>query len=116
MSAADVAYVTAWEQQTGIKLNLAFNGVGACTAPTASSANCSGTYNGYTDPGFVADSSAPDDAGLVSALLGAQVEVQLDQPHLVAPVPGLHQRRSAGAVVGDGQRLGREPGGRDLQL
>ena len=29
-------------------------------------------YNGYTDPGFVADSSAPDDAGLVSALLGAQ--------------------------------------------
>ena len=72
MSAADVAYVTAWEQQTGIKLNLAFNGVGACTAPTASSANCSGTYNGYTDPGFVADSSAPDDAGLVNALLGAQ--------------------------------------------
>ena len=51
MSAADVAYVTAWEQQTGIKLNLAFNGVGACTAPTASSANCSGSYNGYTDPG-----------------------------------------------------------------
>ena len=72
MSAADVAYVTGWEQQTGIKLNLAFNGVGACTAPTAFNANCSGSYNGYTDPGHVADSSAPDDAGLVNALLGSQ--------------------------------------------
>ena len=34
MSAADVAYVVDWEQQTGITLNLAFNGIGACTAPT----------------------------------------------------------------------------------
>ena len=33
MSAADVAYVVAWEKQTGITLNLAFNGIGACTAP-----------------------------------------------------------------------------------
>ncbi len=35
MNAADVAYVAAWEQSTGIKLNLAFNAVGACSAPTA---------------------------------------------------------------------------------
>ena len=31
MSAADVAYVVAWEKQTGIKLNLPFNAIGACT-------------------------------------------------------------------------------------
>ena len=35
MSAADVDYVVNWEQQTGIRLNLAFNGIGACTAATA---------------------------------------------------------------------------------
>jgi len=49
-------------------LNLAFNAVGACSAPTASTANCSGSVsdtaageNGqtYTDPGFVQDTTAP---------------------------------------------------------
>src|ERR1019366_320689 len=47
MSAADVAYVVNWEQQTGIKMNMAFNGIGACTADTAadeSAANCPGSY------------------------------------------------------------------------
>ncbi len=79
MTAADVAYVANWEQQTGIKLEFAFNAVGACTAPSAaaeSSANCAGstTQNGttYTDPGQSVDTSAPNDAGLVNALLANQ--------------------------------------------
>ena len=79
MSAADVAYVVAWEQQTGIRLNLAFNAVGACTAPTVaaeSAAKCTGsvTDNGatYTDPGQDVDSTAPNDAGLVNALIADQ--------------------------------------------
>ena len=33
MSAADVDYVVGWEKQTGITLNMAFNGIGACTGP-----------------------------------------------------------------------------------
>jgi hypothetical protein len=80
MSAADVDYVVAWEQQTGIKLNLAFNAVGACTAPAAneeSTANCGGsiTDNGttYTDPGQVVDATTSDgftnDSGLIDELL-----------------------------------------------
>jgi Putative Ig domain len=79
MSAADVAYVVNWEQQTGIKLNMAFNGIGACTADTAadeSDANCAGSYTDgsttYTDPGQVVDSGYPNDAGLVNALLADQ--------------------------------------------
>ncbi len=79
MSAADVAYVDAWEQQTGIRLNLAFNGIGACSAPTAadeSSANCTGsvTDNGvtYTDPGQNVDPGYPNDAAFVNALLADQ--------------------------------------------
>ena len=79
MSAADVAYVVNWEQQTGIKLNLAFNAVGACTAPSAateSSANCTGsvTDNGatYTDPGQDVDASAPTTPAFVNALLADQ--------------------------------------------
>ncbi len=80
MSAADVAYVTNWEQQSGIKLNLLFNGVGACTAPSTaaeSNANCTGsvTENGatYTDPGQnTTDTTAPNDAAFVNALLAAQ--------------------------------------------
>jgi hypothetical protein len=79
MSAADVAYVVNWEQQTGIKLNMAFNGIGACTADTAadeSDANCTGSYTDgsttYTDPGQVVDSGYPNDAGLVNALLADQ--------------------------------------------
>ena len=80
MSAADVAYVVAWEKQTGIKLNLAFNAVGACTADTAadeSSANCTGSVTDpgtgtVTDPGQAVDSSYPNDQGLVNALLANQ--------------------------------------------
>jgi hypothetical protein len=79
MTAADVAYVANWEQQTGIKLEFAFNAVGACTAPSTaaeSNANCAGstTRNGttYTDPGQSVDTSAPNDAGLVNALLANQ--------------------------------------------
>src|SRR5664280_2470417 len=79
MSATDVAYVVAWEQQTGIKLNLAFNGIGACTAPTTaaeSSANCTGSVTDaggtYTDPGQVVDTTAPNDQALVNALLANQ--------------------------------------------
>src|SRR5664279_4461547 len=80
MTAADVAYVAAWEAQTGIKLNLAFNGIGACTAPSGatSSANCTGsvTDNGttYTDPGQVVDATAPNDQGLVNALLADKAD------------------------------------------
>jgi hypothetical protein len=81
MSAADVAYVVNWEKQTGITLNMAFNGIGACTAPSAadeSSANCTGsiTDNGttYTDPGQAVDSSYPNDAGLVNALIADQAD------------------------------------------
>ncbi len=81
MSAADVAYVVAWEQQTGIKLNLAFNGVGACTAPTAadeSSAVCTGSVTDpggtYADPGQTVDSSYPDDQGLINALLADKAD------------------------------------------
>ena len=76
MSAADVDYVVAWEKANGITLNLAFNGVGACTAPAAgdfSSAVCNGTItdNGttYTLPGDQIDSSDPNDAALVNELL-----------------------------------------------
>jgi hypothetical protein len=79
MSAADVAYVDAWQKQTGIRLNLAFNGIGACSAPTAadeSSADCTGsaTDNGvtYTDPGQNVDPGYPNDAAFVNALLADQ--------------------------------------------
>ena len=79
MSAADVAYVANWEQQTGIKLNLAFNAIGACTAPSStdeSSANCTGSFTDtgttYTDPGQVVDTSYPNDQGLVNALVADQ--------------------------------------------
>ncbi len=82
MSAADVAYVVNWEQQTGIRLNLAFNAIGACTADTAadeSTAVCNGSYadpNGttYTDPGQAVDPSYPNDAGLVNALLADKAD------------------------------------------
>jgi hypothetical protein len=76
MTAADVAFVMNWEQTTGIKLNLAFNAVGACTAPTAAaetSANCTGSVTDsggtFTDPGQVVNTSFPNDQGLVNALL-----------------------------------------------
>ncbi|MGF1426722.1 putative Ig domain-containing protein [Kitasatospora sp. LaBMicrA B282] len=79
MTAADVDYVVNWEKQTGIKLELAFNAIGACTAPsttTTSSANCSGstTVNGqtFTDPGQTVDSGYPNDSGFVNELLKQQ--------------------------------------------
>src|SRR5664280_1110469 len=79
MTAADVAYVVAWEAQTGIKLNMAFNAVGACTAPSTaaeSSANCAGSVTDpgltVTDPGQVVDTTAPNDQALINALLAAQ--------------------------------------------
>ncbi|MEU9098348.1 hypothetical protein [Streptomyces sp. NPDC048361] len=79
MSAADVDYVANWQKQTGIKLEFAFNAVGACTAPTAnetSNANCSGStaVNGttYTDPGQAVDPGYPNDAAFVNELLKQQ--------------------------------------------
>jgi hypothetical protein len=81
MTAADVAYVVAWEQANNITLNLAFNGVGACTAPStgaASSAICNGaiTDSGttYTDPGQAVDTTSPNDAAFVNALLAAKAD------------------------------------------
>ena len=71
MSAADVAYVANWEQQTGITLELAFNGQGACTTDSVadeSDANCTGSYTDggttYTDPGQDVETGYPDDSGL----------------------------------------------------
>ena len=79
MSAADVAYVVAWEQKTGITLNMLFNAVGACTAPATneeSTANCTGSVvdrgGTFTDPGQVIDNTTPNDAAFVDALLGQQ--------------------------------------------
>ena len=81
MSAADVAYVVAWEQQTGIKLNMAFNGIGACTAPSAAdetSAVCTGSVTDpggtYTDPGQTVDANYPNDQGLINALLADKAD------------------------------------------
>lgn len=79
MSAADVAYVDAWEKQAGIRLNLAFNGLGACSADSAadeSGSNCTGsaTDGGVTntDPGQTVGPGNPDDAAFVNALLTDQ--------------------------------------------
>jgi hypothetical protein len=81
MSATDVAFVVAWEQSTGITLNLAFNGVGACSAPTTateSSAVCNGSVTDgttkYTDPGVAVDTSDPNDQGLINALLADKAD------------------------------------------
>ena len=81
MSAADVAHVVQWEQQNGITLNMAFNGIGACTAPTAaaeSGAACGGSVTDsggtFTDPGQVVDASYPNDQGLVNALLADKAD------------------------------------------
>ena len=79
MSAADVAYVANWEQQTGIKLEFAFNAAGACAAPsttTESHANCTGSTvdNGttYTDPGVDVDPSNPNDGAYIDSLVTNQ--------------------------------------------
>jgi hypothetical protein len=81
MSAADVAYVVNWEQQSGITLNLAFNGFGACAAPstlTESSADCSGSVTDgsstYTDPGFDIATDNPNDQALINALLADKAD------------------------------------------
>jgi hypothetical protein len=70
MSAADVDYVVNWEHQTGIKLQFAFNGQGACTtqgeAPVAR-----GCPPGQ-DP--VIDTSEPDDQAMVAELLSHQAD------------------------------------------
>jgi len=81
MSAADVAYVVNWEKQTGITLELAFNGAGACAQPTAAAATASGAVCtgsitdpgvSVTDPGMTIDSTVPDSSAFVSALLAAK--------------------------------------------
>jgi hypothetical protein len=79
MSAADVAYVVAWEAANHITLNLAFNGVGACTAPSVgaeSSAFCTGSITDsgttFSDPGQSVVAGAPNDQALISALLAAK--------------------------------------------
>lgn len=79
MTPADVDHVVAWQKQTGIRLNLAFNGVGACTGPTLStSAVCSGSVTHgattYTLPGFNVDSTAPDTSALTASLLANKSE------------------------------------------
>ena len=123
MSAADVAYVADWEQQTGIKLNLLFNGIGACTADTAadeSSAVCNGSVTDkvgtFTDPGQVVDSSYPNDARPGQRPAGGQGRFQLGDPYLVAPVPGLRGVGAAGPDLSHGQRLRRQLHRRALQL
>ncbi len=79
MDAADVAYVANWEQQTGIRLELAFNAQGACSQPSVgaeSDAVCDGTttVNGspYTDPGHMVEAGAPANGQEVDALLANQ--------------------------------------------
>jgi hypothetical protein len=81
MTAADVDYVVNWEKQTGITLNLAFNAIGACTAPSAaaeSSANCTGSVTDpsgtYTDPGQVVDATYPNDQAFVNELLAHEAD------------------------------------------
>ena len=80
MSAADVAYVANWEQTTGIKLNLAFNAVGACTSAngTASTAICNGSVTdpggAYTDPGLATNADYPNDQAFVDALLADKAD------------------------------------------
>jgi hypothetical protein len=81
MSAADVDYVANWEAQTGIKLELAFNAIGACTAPTAadeSTANCTDSVTDpsgtYTDPGQTVDTGYPNDGAFVDELLKDQAD------------------------------------------
>ena len=126
MSAADVAYVANWEQQTGIKLNLAFNAIGACSAPSAAaepSAVCTGSYtepiaNGatFTDPGQVVDSSYPNDADLVNALLADKADFNWiihTWSHLFL---GCQVWAAAAPDFSHRQRLGRHIHCRQLQL
>ena len=79
MTPADVTYVTNWQKTTGIRLNMLFNAVGACSADTAadqSSAICNGsTTDGsttYTDPGQSVAAGNTNAGALVNALLANQ--------------------------------------------
>ena len=79
MTPADVTYVTNWQKTTGIRLNLLFNAVGACSADTVaneSSAICNGsTTDGsttYTDPGQSVAAGNTNAGALVNALLANQ--------------------------------------------
>jgi hypothetical protein len=80
MSAADVAYVVAWEKQTGITLNMAFNGVGACTAPTAPTSRArtararSPTPAGPTPTPAGGRLELPERPGLINALLADKAD------------------------------------------
>ena len=79
MTPADVTYVTNWQKTSGIRLNMLFNAVGACSADTVaneSSANCTGsTTDGsttYTDPGQSVAAGNTNAGALVNALLANQ--------------------------------------------
>lgn len=79
MTPADVAHVVDWQKQTGIRLNLAFNAVGACSGPALSTAAvCAGSITHgattYTLPGFTVDAAAPDTSALTAALLADKSE------------------------------------------
>jgi len=78
MTEQDVAHVVSWQQQTGIKLNLAFNAVGACTGPTAQTTSnpvqCTGGTAPYALPGFNVDTTAPDASALTTALLANKAQ------------------------------------------
>jgi hypothetical protein len=79
MGSADVDAVASWEAANNFTLELAFNGVGACTAQATTSesgANCTGsaTVGGttYTDPGQAIDPSTTNDSAFVNELLAKQ--------------------------------------------
>ena len=50
----------------------------------------------YTDPGQTVDASYPNDAGAGQRPPGRQGRLQLDQPHLVPPVPRVHRVAAPG--------------------
>ena len=76
MTADDVAYAVEWQRRTGFRLDLAFNGAGSVAADA-------GRGHGP------ADRRAGRGEG----------RVRVDQPHLVAPLPGVRPRPSTDAVV-----------------
>ena len=124
MSAADVAYVVAWEKQTGITLNLAFNGIGACTAPTAaaeSSANCTGSC--HRQRGHLHRSRSAVDSSATRTTPGWSTRCWPTSPTSTgSTTPGhtcswaAHVVAAAGAHLGHGRRLRRHLRRRHLQL
>ena len=122
MRAADVAYVVAWEKQTGITLNLAFNGVGACTAEKAadeSSANVpapSPTTGARSPIPARRRRLLPQRRRAGQRPPGQPGRLQLDQSHLVPPLPGLHDLVAAGPQHGHRQQLRGHLHRRRLQL